>query len=125
MNKRIWIGLGRFFLPIPRTLWFPILTRMAKRTFSHGAELSSNQRRVRNFAVTEIAKTGRPIEPIRFAEELDLSLAEVSQILDELESGKTFVYRDSSGAVEWAYPVTAAKTPHQLKLDTGESISAA
>ena len=124
-NRRIWIGIGRFMLPIPRQIWLPILSRMAKKIFEHGATLEPIQQRVRNFVVTQIPKSGRSIAPECIAEKLDLSFAEVTQILGELERGKTFVYRDTSGAVEWAYPVTAAKTAHQLIFNTGESISAA
>ena len=112
-------------LPIPRTLWLPILSQMAKRIFVHGTQLDANQRRIRSFVVTQIPKTGKAAAPEHIAENLGLSLAEVTQILDELERGKTFLHRDSAGAVEWAYPVTAAETAHRLIFSTGESISAA
>lgn len=98
---------------------------MAKRIFVHGAHLDPNQRSVRSFVVTQIPKSGKSVAPEQIAEKLGLSLAEVTQILDELEQGKTFLYRDSSGAVEWAYPVTAAETAHRLIFSTGETISAA
>jgi hypothetical protein len=49
----------------------------------------------------------------------------VVEILDELERHLTFLYRDASGAVAWAYPVTAAQTPHHLTFSTGERVNAA
>jgi len=49
----------------------------------------------------------------------------VLRILDELEKKMTFLYRDEQGAVLWAYPVTAARTPHRITFSSGERISAA
>jgi hypothetical protein len=37
----------------------------------------------------------------------------------------TFLFRNEHGAVEWAYPVTAARTPHRVAFSTGERINAA
>ena len=37
----------------------------------------------------------------------------------------TFLFGDEWGAVEWAYPVTAAQTPHRLAFSSGERINAA
>ena len=40
-------------------------------------------------------------------------------MLDELEK-KLIIYRHEQGAVVWAYPATADKTPHCLTFSTGE-----
>jgi hypothetical protein len=34
----------------------------------------------------------------------------------------TFVYRNPAGEVAWAYPVTAAETPHQITFPDGKQI---
>jgi hypothetical protein len=49
----------------------------------------------------------------------------VSLILDELESRMTFLCRRGGDDVVWAYPVTAEKTPHQVRIDDGKAFSAA
>ena len=46
-------------------------------------------------------------------------------ILDELEAKKAFLFRDGRGAVVWAYPVTAAETPHRLFFKSGDRLYAA
>ena len=56
---------------------------------------------------------------------LELPAARVAVILTELEEHKGFLFRNAEGAVNWAYPVTAEKTPHLLKLNTGEQVYAA
>ena len=116
------IGFGRFLLPVPRILWWPFLNRMAQNSFDHAASLSDKHHLVRNLVVTKLPRYGNPLEPATIANQLDLSISEVNQILEELESGKTFLYRDTTGSVEWAYPVTAANTPHHLTFSTGENI---
>jgi hypothetical protein len=54
-----------------------------------------------------------------------LPLERVLVLLDDLESGMTFLYRNPAGAVHWAYPVTVDETPHSVTFSTGEQIHAA
>ena len=37
----------------------------------------------------------------------------------------TFLFRNSQGAVTWAYPVTVEPTPHRVAFSTGEEVYAA
>jgi hypothetical protein len=107
-------------LPIPSWIW--------QRQVQGGAHLgfmSEEHHRVRNFCVTEIPRVGQPLAPEFIAEKLQLSPARVVAILDDLEKHMTFLYRDVEGTVEWAYPVTAARTPHRIAFGTGERINAA
>ena len=119
------LNVGRIFIPVPGLIWRPLLTRMAQKSFEHTASLGEDHHLVRNLVVTELPRNDGPLEPATIASQLDLSLSEVNQILAELEAGKTFLYRDSAGSVEWAYPITVADTPHHLTMSTGEKISGA
>ena len=46
-------------------------------------------------------------------------------LLDDLEKHMTFLFRNAQGAVEWAYPVTVARTPHKVTFSSGEKLFAA
>ena len=56
-------------------------------------------------------------------EQIDAPL--IVAFLDDLEKHMTFLFRDEQGAVEWAYPVTVAQTPHRLTFSSGERVNAA
>jgi hypothetical protein len=87
--------------------------------------MSEEHHSVRNYVVKEIPRIGESIPPERIAEDLELTEERVIPILDELEKHMTFLFRDENGAVEWAYPVTVADTPHKITFNTGEKINAA
>jgi hypothetical protein len=87
--------------------------------------MSEDHRRVRDLAVLELPRAGRPLPAEHFARNLDLSLSRVHSILDELEQGMTFLYRNEEGAVHWAYPVTVERTPQHVTFGSGEQVYAA
>ena len=99
--------------------------QLADRARVEVGALSGEHRAVHHFVVRELPRAGEPLPPQVVAERLNLPLALVVQILDELEAKKTFLFRDEQGAVVWAYPVTAAKTPHRLSFKSGERLYAA
>jgi hypothetical protein len=80
---------------------------------------------VRNFVVSELPKAGEPLPPELIAARLDLPVEGVVAILDDLEKHMTFLFRNPQGAVEWAYPVTVAHTPHKISFSSGEKLYAA
>ena len=51
-----------------------------------------------------------------------LPLARVQAILEELERQRFFLVRNDDGAVEWAFTVTVAPTPHRLRFSSGETL---
>lgn len=124
MFERVLLGLGRRMVPVPEWVFQAMIKRdvrkMAKRP-----PLEHDQRRVQHFAVREIPRRRQAIAPEIFARELDLTLDEVHLILDELERRMTFLCRRGSDDVDWAYPVTADPTPHQVRIDGGAAFSAA
>ena len=124
MFEKILLGVGQRMVPLPEWLFRPMVNRDAKKLAKRPA-LEPDQRRVQHFAVREIPRRREAIAPGVFARELDLTLEEVQQILDELERRMTFLCRRGGDEVNWAYPVTADETPHQVRIDGGTAFSAA
>ena len=124
MFERVLLGVGRRMVPVPEFIFRPMVQRDANKLARRPA-LEPDQRRVQHFAVREIPRRREAIAPEDFAKELDLSIDEVNQILDELELRMTFLCRRGGEKVNWAYPVTADETPHQLRIDGGAAFSAA
>ena len=124
MFERVLLGVGRRMVPVPEWLFRPMLQRDANK-LARRPDLRPDERRVQHFAVREIPRRREAIAPEVFAEELGLSLDDVSRILDELERRMTFLCRRGGKDVNWAYPVTAEETPHQVRIDGGAAFSAA
>jgi hypothetical protein len=120
MPNNLLLGVSRYLLPIPPFIWQRQISGEANLDF-----MSADHHRVRDFVVTEIPKIGKPLSPATIAQALDLPPDRLSIILDELEKHMTFLFRDEHGDVEWAYPVTAARTPHHVAFSSGERIDAA
>ena len=124
MFERILMGVGQRMVPVPEFLFRPMVNRDAKKLSKRPA-LEPDERQVQHFAVREIPQRREAIAPEVFAAELDLPLDQVGQILDELERRMTFLCRRGGEEVNWAYPVTAEETPHQVRIDGGAAFSAA
>ena len=120
MKDNLLLGVSRYLLPIPRFVWQRQVRGKAALDF-----MSDDHQRVRDFVVTEIPKAGKPLSPDGIAQALNLTSDRVSAILDDLEQHLTFLFRNPHGDVEWAYPVTAACTPHHVAFSSGERIDAA
>jgi hypothetical protein len=119
------MGLGPLLLPVPGPLWTRSVKQQAASAARLFARLPDDQRRVRRFVVRELGLGAPAVEPEQAARALGLPLERVTRSLAELEAGLLFLYRDGRGAVEWAYPFTAAPTPHRLGFDSGEEAFAA
>ncbi len=120
MKDSLLLGVSRYTLPIPRFIWQRQISGEANLDF-----MSVDHHRVRDFVVTEIPKVGKPLSPEYIGQALDLPPDRLCVILDELEKHMTFLFRTARGEVEWAYPVTAACTPHHVAFNSGERIDAA
>jgi hypothetical protein len=120
MNDPLLLGLWRCVLPIPPQIWQRIVKGDADLGF-----MEPDHHRVRNLVVESLPSEGRPLRPEWISQTLALPLPRVLEILDELERNMTFLFRDSKGAVTWAYPVTVDRTPHHVSFSTGEQVFAA
>jgi hypothetical protein len=122
MNNALLLGIRRMMISVPPALW---QRQMARETQADLAFMTADHHRVRDFAVRELPRFGRPLPPDLIAAELHLPLERVKAILDELEREMTFLFRNPAGEITWAYPVTVDKTPHRLTFSSGESLYAA
>jgi hypothetical protein len=84
--------------------------------------MTSAHHLVRYHVVRELPRAGKAIRPEQIAVELELPLAQVISILDDLEENLTFLFRDETGSVTWAYPVTIKQTPHAISFSSGERL---
>ena len=124
MTGKLWMGRGRAMLRVPAFLWKRRVRSGAEHARASLAFMSEDHHLVREFAVRELPRMGAAIPAQTITGRLDLPLERVNAILADLEEHKTFVCR-GDGAVEWAYPVTAVKTPHDVAFSTGERLYSA
>jgi hypothetical protein len=125
MDKKLLLGMWRYLLPVPPQIWRGEVERSAEGGMRAIKFMSQDHHRIRDLVVRELPRYGRPIPPRWIAERFDLPLERVTAILDELERGMTFLFRNPLGEVAWAYPVTVDTTPHQVTFSSGEKIYAA
>lgn len=124
-NTRLLLGLWRFLIRVPQPIWQSEVARNSRQARTRLAFMTGDHHRIRDFVVQELPRLGEPIAPQQIASSLDLPLEHVQRILDELEKGMTFLFRNEAGAVTWAYPVTVDQTPHRVTFSTGEQVNAA
>jgi hypothetical protein len=125
MNKSILPGLWRHFLHIPHLIGQGGAAHNAEKGHAQIGFMGVDHHKVRDFVVLELPRRGRPIPADDIAKEVNLPLQRTQEILDELEKGMTFLFRNEKGEVAWAYPVTAESTPHRIHFSSGEQIYAA
>jgi hypothetical protein len=125
MDSNLLLGLLRWVFPVPRALWQMQVSRNARHLDAGLNFMSAEHHLIRNFVVRELPRVGNPLSPESIAQNLNLPIAQVKPILDDLEKHMTFLFRNGQGAVTWAYPVTVDKTPHHVALSTGEQVYAA
>ncbi len=125
MKNTFMIGLWRYILKLPPFLWEKQVALATKKFEAENSFMSGEHRLVHHFVVKELPYAGKPLSPERIATTLGLALSHVNTILDDLETHLTFLFRNDTGNVVWAYPVTVEKTPHQVRFQTGEHVYAA
>ena len=125
MSDWLMFGVWRLILRLPPALGRKRVERFAERAREVVGAVSAQHRTVHHFVVTELPRLGRPIPPQHIADNLDLPLPTVIEILADLEARKAFLIRNGDGEVEWAFPVTAEPTPHRIRFKSGETLYAA
>ncbi len=125
MTEKLWMGVGRFMVPLPSFIWKRQVRGNARAIGKRLGFMSEEHHLVREFAVRELPRVGGPMSPELIADDLGLPRQQVAGILDDLEKNLTFLCRNDAGAVEWAYPVTAHETPHQITFRSGERLYSA
>jgi hypothetical protein len=107
---------------LPREKWEEHLSQLPRHAKTRLDFMSEAHHRVRDLVVRELPRLGRPIQPGFIAQRLELSLARVQALLDDLEENLFFLVRNNQGAVCWAFPMTVERTPHRLAFSTGERL---
>ena len=125
MTETILMGQGREMNEIPRADWEAQLREAPERMATRMAFMTEDHHRVRYHVVEQIARWGEPLPAVGIARDVGLTPERVTAILDELEENLFFLVKNDAGDVEWAYPVTAAETPHRLVFSTGERLHGA
>ncbi len=122
MPDHILLGRGKDIVQAPEALWKQQLAAVPQHGHSRLSFMTEAHHRVRNLAVTELMRTGSPLDPETIASRLEMPPEQVADTLDELERKLFFLVRNAQGAVAWAYPVTVEPTPHRLTFNTGERL---
>jgi len=125
MNETILMAQGERMTEIPRKDWEEGLAAVPGHVAAGLAFMTGDHHRVRNFVVRELPRAGSALTPEFIAGSLNLAVAQVKTLMDELEKHMTFLFRNEQGAVTWAYPVTVDPTPHRITFNTGENLFAA
>jgi len=125
MSEMILLGRGRQIIKIPRKEWEKHLSAVPQHSETRFGFMSEEHHLVRYFVVRELPRTGEPMQPEFISQKLEMPLARINAILDELERNLFFLVRNGQGAVSWAYSVTVDDTPHHLTFSTGEQLYAA
>jgi hypothetical protein len=125
MKNRIMLGLWRYIINVPPFLWKKQISTGKRKIEKIYGSIPDKYRTIHHFVVRELPYAGEPLTPELISKRLDLPDDVVKAALDYLEKHMTFLYRNESGNVVWAYPVTVAKTPHKITFSTGEKLYAA
>lgn len=125
MGNTLMNGFWRYMLSVPAFLWEKQIHKARLRITNNLAFMTEAHRRVHHFVVRELPRRGRPLSAAFIAEGLHMTEEEVVALLEELETHMTFLFRNETGAVTWAYPVTVTPTPHRVTFSTGEKLYAA
>jgi hypothetical protein len=125
MSETILRGQGKQLIELPRTTWEQHLAQTPEHGQTRFSFMSAAHHQVRYFVVRELPSFGRPMPPDHIAQQLQLPLAQVQEILTELEQRLFFLVRNAQGAVAWAFPITVEPTPHPITFSSGEKLYAA
>ncbi len=125
MAGTILIGSGREIRREPDDALRKAMEAVPARMASRLGFMTPHHHMVRDFVVRELPRQRQPLSAADIAMVTGLDAPYVTQILGDLEKHLFFLVRDAQGRVEWAFPVTTARTPHRLTFSTGERISGA
>lgn len=125
MTDTVLVGSGRRILSVPRRHWEQQLAAVPEHQETRLTFMSLEHHRVHYFVVEQLVRVGAPLTPDWISQGVDLPVARVNAILEELERNLVFLVRNERGAVSWAFPVTVDPTPHRLSFGTGEQVYAA
>ena len=126
MIDTILIGRRKNLLEVPAEDWRKHLARAWQHSQMRLSFMTVDHQRIRSFVVRELpCNQGRPLSADEISQRLDLPIARVVAILEELQKNLFFLVLNDAGEVSWAFPVTSDWTPHRLSFSSGERVFAA
>ena len=126
MEDDILIGSREKIHKAPAEDWRNHLARARQHSQVRLSFMTFDHHRVRNFVVRELpCNQGKPLSADEISQRLDLPIAKIVDILEELQKNLFFLVLNVAGEVSWAFPVTSDRTPYRLSLSSGETIFAA
>ena len=125
LKHKLYMGFRGFMMRIPPLLSDKGTKKGEKGVKANAACLSKEERRVHHFIVMKMAVVKDPITPELIAGELGILIDRVFEIIDKLESLKTFIYRDDGKGINWAYPLSLENTGFRMTASSGEQFFAA
>lgn len=125
VDDNVLIGLKDDLVTIPFSDVKSEMKKGLKKAEDRVKLFSEEKRKIHHFIVKNLPILREPISPDLISQELQIPLNSVIKIVTELEEGKTFIYRNNSENINWAYPVTVDTTPHKIYFSTGEQVNAA
>jgi len=125
LKHKLYMGFRGFMMRIPPLLSDKGTKKGEKGVKANAACLSKQERRVHHFIVMKMAVVKDPITAELIAGELGMLIDRVLEIIDKLESLKTFIYRDDGKGINWAYPLSLENTGFRMTASSGEKFFAA
>lgn len=125
MKHKMYMGIGRFMIPIPKFLSTIGLKKGVSGAKSKAGLLSEQERQIHHFTVREMATSRKPITTRIVGDVFDLPVNRAEKIIDKLELMKTFLYRSDGSGIDWAYPLSLEDRNHEISVNTGERFFAA
>jgi hypothetical protein len=125
LKHKLYIGFRGLMMRIP-----PFLSNKGARKGEKGAKanadsLSKEERSVHHFIVMKMTVIKEPITAKLIADELGMPYDRTLEIINKLESLKTFIYRSKGNGINWAYPFSLEKTGFKVTASSGEQFFAA
>ena len=125
LKHKLYMGFRGFMMKIP-----PLLSEKGARKGEKGAKtnadsLTIEERRVHHFVVMKMAVAKSPITTGLISGDLEMPNDKVIEIIEKLESLKTFIYRTDGKGIDWAYPLSLENTGFKMTASTGEQFYAA
>jgi len=125
LKHKLYAGFHGVMMRIP-----PLLSDKGARQGEKGAKanadcLSKEERRVHHFIVMKMAVVKDLITEELISSELGIPVDQVHEIIERLESLKTFIYRSDGKGINWAYPLSLENTGFRMTASSGEQFFAA
>ncbi len=119
------VGISGITFPIPSFIIKKIVSSGIKEARKKVSRFSDLKRQIHHWVVKEIPGRKTPVLLPEIAEHFDQDITTIESIVQELEDEKTFLFRNRSEGINWAYPVTLDSTPHTVTFSSGETVNSA